>query len=128
LKPRINIGIVFSKTWSLVKDALSTSWDAGQVPNIHEETELEHGPIYPVFADIKNLEMSLTDAFEMAASLFDRSELEKLLNSIKSLQTKKGNTYFTNYLSLLYIIIFILTKNLSTRVVFELLFIIFKID
>jgi hypothetical protein len=52
LKPRINIGIVFSKTWSLVKDALSTSWDAGQVPNIHEETELEHGPIYPVFADI----------------------------------------------------------------------------
>jgi len=76
----------------------------------------------------KNLEMSLTDAFEMAASLFDRSELEKLLNSIKSLQTKKGNTYFTNYLSLPYIIIFILTKNLSTRVVFELLFIIFKID
>jgi hypothetical protein len=45
----------------------------------------------------KNLEMRLTDAFEMAASLFDRSELEKLLNSIKSLQTKKGNTYFTIY-------------------------------
>jgi len=50
LKPITSFGIVFSKTWSLVKDAVSISWGEEVLRNEHEHTEFEHSPFAPVLS------------------------------------------------------------------------------